>query len=445
MSLPRTIRQPLSHTTATACKSNEGSARHLQGKLSVRAGKGQKALGCAVTTTTTTTATADMDSTLTSECPELGAILADHEAAVDGRGVAAQDAGEDGATYGGSGAAPPPELTTLQMVVRLEAMCEAVADSLRAAGDPELDPERDSIEASASVMGLRAFLHRLPQLVCEWDAGAADADLAGRAVALVGRAKNWVLALHDVHQLRDCGDELEHLAVHLNRTKGFKTHTGSSSLAEERDTQKEEGTNQEILEEVRAAEREVKQRLKELERQADAEPVPEALDQLPAERAAAMSMSIVEIIAENSPGESESSDKQALQVWLQDKLQALLPGAVLEGYGSQASGLNLRGADLDCCLMLDDEMLRSVLLPTEDQSERERETQTIVYLGDIFDGIGLELQQSGGSSIEVQRIVTARVPILTLKISGCKFTSHQPLLVISRPFLTDCLWLQCHS
>ena len=352
-----------------------------------------------------------MDSTPTSESPELGPILAEAD---DDGGVTAQDSA-------------PPELTTLQMVVRLEVMCEAVADSLRAAGDPErdpeLDPERDFLDASASVMGLRAFLHRLPQLVCKWDADEADADLAGRAVALVGRAKDWVLALHDVHQLRDCGDELEHLAVHLNRTKGFKTHSSSSSLAEERDGQREEAANQEILEEVRAAAREVKQRLKELERQADAEPVPEALDQLPAERAAAMSTSIVEIIAENSPGESESSDKQALHIWLQDKLQALVPGAVLEGYGSQASGLNLRGADLDLCFMLDDEMLRSVLLPS-DQSERERETQTILYLGEIFDGIGLELQQSGGS-IEVQKIVTARVPILTLKIAGLPFLSAE--------------------
>ena len=38
------------------------------------------------------------------------------------------------------------------MVVRLEVMCEAVADSLRAAGDPERDPELDR-DHTAAAMG----------------------------------------------------------------------------------------------------------------------------------------------------------------------------------------------------------------------------------------------------------------------------------------------------
>lgn len=71
---------------------------------------------------------------------------------------------------------------------------------------------------------------------------------------------------------------------------------------------------------------------------------------LPESGAIAVSEMLERMVGDRTPNESEAASKSQLQEWLTEQIQGRFVGGRLELYGSTASGLGMKGADLDLCL-----------------------------------------------------------------------------------------------
>eukprot|EP01043_Picozoa_sp_COSAG02_P020014 COSAG02_NODE_977_length_15502_cov_235.762838_11_plen_1407_part_00 len=304
------------------------------------------------------------------------------------------------------------EGSSVQVLVhRLESLSDAVEKSLPMHGG--------IVSPDAQIVPLKSFIHNLAPLV--WDRGwqsydmLIDSELRRRAVNLITHAKDWVLALCGINQLRELGDDLSSLSKHLANSK--KRAIGLVPTFA-------------LLEEMSAATTETTQRLRELERAADQQA--RELQDDPAPQTGwdseGATEAVQELIAAHSPAATEATDKEALRKWLQDLLQDEMPGAELKPYGSSASGLGLRAADLDLCLVMAHEDVQHDTDTNQETSEPEsghaREAQLVQRMADIVSSRAAQLD-SLHEHIAVEVRASARVPILTLTVTGLPFFSAE--------------------
>ena len=284
---------------------------------------------------------------------------------------------------------PVKQLSAEEMVVRLEGLCDSVA-SLR------LSPEQAKGEGLASsfrqVGSLKVFLRRLAQLGttgCFRKAAEAGGkkkqqqqrlqSLAARALHMIECGAGWLSEVNELSQLEEVRPTANHLGQNLVMARRELTgvvvpepvrkvyRTALSQVDKQVHALKEEQKRLTTSIMTTAKAGYLRRSSTPLESETDTDTGSGTGEQAPAATAdspsavlavvspamaSSLSVEIEALVTAHLPTAGELATKEALRAWLEGLLASRFPGATLQVYGSSGSGLGLRGADLDLCLLM---------------------------------------------------------------------------------------------
>ena len=241
--------------------------------------------------------------------------------------------------------AAEPKLTLPHRVARLSKLRDAVAESYL--GDDVPAQRRFPPSCFRQIGPVKIFLRRVSQMgttgALKDSASESATELATareRVLEMVDQGAEWLMQIWDLEQI----DEIRPTANHLGASLVFAS---SNLIGFDVPNRTKDG--------YRKAMSTIDKRRNELAELAKLEQAAgEKLWNfvLPKEGGAAVAAAAEAVVRANAPSPSEAFLKDALQSWLTEQIQSRFPGGKLDVYGSSASGLGLKGADLDLCLAM---------------------------------------------------------------------------------------------
>lgn len=161
-----------------------------------------------------------------------------------------------------------------------------------------------------------------------------------RVLKLINAGIEWLQQVNELWQLEEVRATANHLAQSLIWTKATLTGFEAPSDLKNR-----------FRATISHIDRSMNQlRRAEQARLARAQSVPP--NSVPNADSKLFSKAIIALVNECTPEHSEITHKEKLKLWLQSRINARFPESTLQTYGSSGSGLGVRGADLDLCLLL---------------------------------------------------------------------------------------------